>query len=377
MSREMRVGVVGLGRFGTIHAEAVAALPGVQLAGLCSRTLGRAQELADRLPGATAYGSVDRMLAEAELDAVLVATPHKQHFEPAMQAIAAGVATLVEKPLTTSLTEAHQLVSAAEQAGVQLGTVFQRRFLPAAERMHEAVAAGRLGRVVAAECLAHLGRDRAYYEQDDWRGSWAGEGGGVLLTMAVHYIDMMNWMLGTPTSVYGRWATLKHADYIDVEDVAGAVVTYESGAIATIQATTTFENGFASKPSPTVGYRAPGFRLAVHGTSGHSVGLVESPELAQAVNDLWTFDGEAEQLARWRSQEDGRPSVPEFHQLQIAEFLDAVRAGRPPAITGQDGLVALEVIKAVYLSQARRAPVSLPMSEDDRRAADTLTEGSA
>lgn len=375
MTADLRVGVIGCGRFGTIHAEAAAALPGVTLAALSSRTLVRAQALAERFPGAKAYESVERMLAEQELDAVLIATPHKQHFEPAMQAVRAGVAALVEKPLTTSLAEAHELVVAAEEAGVALGTVFQRRFFPAAVRMHEAIERGRLGRVVAAELVALLGRDRAYYEQDDWRGSWAGEGGGVLLTMAVHYIDMLSWMLGTPTSVYGRWDTLKHGDYIDVEDVAGAVVTYASGAIATIQAMTTFENGFASQPSATTAYRAPGFRMAVHGTAGHSVGLDESPELAQAVTDLWTFDGEEQQVAQWRAAEGGRPSVPEFHGLQIAEFLDAVRQGRQPAITGRDGLSALEVIKGVYLSQARQRPVMLPMSEADRRAADDLTEG--
>ncbi|SDS44397.1 Gfo/Idh/MocA family protein [Jiangella sp. DSM 45060] len=377
MTGDVRVGVIGLGRFGTVHAEAAAALPGVEVAGLCSRSLARAQELAQRFPGATAYDSLERMLAEADLDAVLVATPHKAHFEPAMRVIGAGVAVLVEKPLTTSLTEAHELVVAADDAGVALGTVFQRRFVPAVERMHRAIAAGRLGRVVAAECLAHLGRDRGYYEQDDWRGSWAGEGGGVLLTMAIHYIDMMNWMLGTPASVYGRWATLKHADYIDVEDVAGAVVTYESGAIATVQATTTFENGFASTPSPAVRHRAPGFRLAVHGTAGHSVGVAEDPELAQAVNDLWTFDGEEQHVKSWREEEAGRPSVPEFHGRQIAEFLDAVRERRSPAVTGRDGLAALEVVKGVYLAQERRAPVALPMSDGDRRAADALTEGVA
>lgn len=375
MNDPVRVGVVGLGRFGTIHAEAAAALPGVQLAALCSRTLDKAEQAAAKHPDAKAYDSVERMLGEAGLDAVLIATPHKQHFAPAMLAVSAGVAALVEKPLTTSLTEAHELVTAAEESGVALGTVFQRRFVPAVQRMHDAIASGRLGRVVAAECLAHLGRDRQYYEQDDWRGSWRGEGGGALMTMAIHYIDMMNWMLGPPTSVYGRWATLKHADCIDVEDVAGAVITYENGAIATVQATTTFENGFASQPSPTVGYRAPGFRLATHGAAGHSVGVAESPELAQATNDLWTFDGEETLMTAWRTEEAGRPSVPEFHGRQIAEFLDAVRERRTPAVTGRDGLTALEVVKGIYLAQDRGAPVSLPMSEEDRRAADRLTEG--
>ncbi|ACQ82423.1 oxidoreductase domain protein [Beutenbergia cavernae DSM 12333] len=377
MARDMRVAVIGCGKIGATHAEAASALPGVELVAVCDRTVERAKELAERFPGVRVYDAVDRMLADADLDAVLVATAHKHHFSPAMQAIHSGVAALVEKPLTTSLAEANELVVAAERAGVTLGTVFQRRFFPAAQRMHDAIAAGRLGGVVAAECLAQLGRDRTYFERDDWRGSWTGEGGGALLTMAIHYVDMMNWMLGTPTSVYGRWATLKHADYIDVEDVAGAVVTYAGGAIATIQAMTTFENGFASEPSPAVAYRAPGFRLAVHGTAGHSVGLQESPELAQAVTDLWTFDGEEELARRWHEEEHGRPSLPGFHRIQIAEFLDAVRAGRPPAITGRDGLTALEVVKGVYLSQDRLAPVSLPMSDDDRRDADRLTEGAA
>lgn len=375
MTRAVRVAVIGCGKFGAIHARAAASLPDVELVALCNRTIERAQTLAEEFPGVSVHDDVERMLAEVELDAVLIATSHKQHHEPALQAIRAGVAALVEKPLAASLAEASELVDAAEAAGVALGTVFQRRYFPAARRMHEAIEGGRLGNVVAANCLALLGRDRSYYEGDDWRGTWAGEGGGVLLNMTVHYIDMMNWMLGQPTSVQGRWATLKHSDYIDVEDVVGAVVTYDSGAIATVQAMTTFENGFASQPNPSVEHRAPGFRLAVHGTAGHSVGLDESPELAQAVSDPWTLDGERELAARWRDEEGGRPSVPEFHRLQLVEFTDAVREGRQPEITGRDGLNALEVVKGVYLSQARNAPVALPMSPEDRRAADDLTDG--
>lgn len=375
MTDKVRVAVIGCGKIGATHAEAAATLPGVELAALYDRTLARGQELGERYPGVAVYTSVERLLAEEDLDAVLIATAHKHHHEATLQAIDAGVAALVEKPLTTSLAQAHELVEAADAAGVRLGTVFQRRFFPAAQRMHEAISSGRLGSVVAAECRAHLGRDRTYYERDDWRGTWAGEGGGVLLAMAVHYIDMLNWLLGAPTSVYGRWATLKHGDYIDVEDVAGAVVTYTSGAIATISAMTTFENGFASEPSRTVGYRAPGFGLAVHGTTGHSVGLTESPELAQATTDLWTFDGEEDLVSSWRAKEGGRWSLPEFHRAQIAEFTDAIRVGRAPAITGRDGLAALEVVKGVYLSQARQAPVHLPMSGADRRDADDLTEG--
>lgn len=377
MSETVRMAVVGCGKIGATHAAAIDSLPGVELVAMCDRTLGKAEALAAPYPGARAYDSMDRMLAECELGAVAVATDHKNHAEPAMQAIRAGVSVIVEKPLTTSLAEAQAMVDAAQEAGVMVGAIFQRRFFPAALRMREAIVAGRLGSIVAAECIAHLGRDRSYFERDAWRGSWAGEGGGVLLNQAIHMVDMLNWMVGTPVEVYGRWATIKHGDYIDVEDVASAVVTYDNGAIATIQAVTTFENGLASSPSETTDYRAPGFRLAVHGTAGHSVGLVESPELSQAVTELWTFDGEAEEAERWRTQESGRTGFPEFHSHQIADFVDAIRAGRPPAVTGDDALRALEIVKGVYLSQVRRTPIALPMSDEDRRAADAATEALA
>ena len=95
--------------------------------------------------------------------------------------------------------------------------------------MHKAIEDGKIGRVTVAECIALLGRDRAYFARDPWRGTWKGEGGGALMNQAIHMIDMLLWMVGVPTEVYGRWATLKHGEYIDVEDSACAVVSFENG----------------------------------------------------------------------------------------------------------------------------------------------------
>jgi len=119
--------------------------------------------------------------------------------------------------------------------------------------MHRAIEEGRIGRVAVAECLALFGRDRAYFARDAWRGTWKGEGGGALMNQAIHMIDMLLWMVGVPTEVYGRWATLKHGDYIDVEDSSCAVVSFDNGALATITVTTTLESI----------EKAPGFRIAV------------------------------------------------------------------------------------------------------------------
>lgn len=158
---------------------------------------------------------------------------------------------------------------------------------------------------------------------------------------------------------------------------SSSVVTYANGAIATIQALTTFENGLAAYPSDTTQRRAPGFQLVVHGSSGHTVSIVESPELDQATTGIWSFDGDEASARRWREEEVGLPGFPRFHAEQIRDFVAAIREGHSPTVTGRDALVALQIVEGIYLSQARGLPVELPMSEPDRLAADGLTERAA
>lgn len=375
MTTTVKFAIIGCGGIGNTHANAMDLIDEIDLIAVCDVDLSRAQELADKHNVKHVFTSFEEMLNTIELDAVSVATDHKSHFAPALAAIEHGVNVLVEKPITTSLEQAHELVTAATAKGVKLGGVFQRRFFPSAQRMHQAIVDGRVGNIVAAECIAHLGRDRAYFDSADWRGTWRGEGGGVLMNQAIHMVDMLLWMVGKPTEVYGRWGTLKHADYIDVEDVASAVVSFENGALATIQAVTTFENGIVVNEAAPTKHRAPGFRLAVHGDSGNTVGMSESPELMQATTDQWTFDGEQNLVEEWERVESGHSGFPAFHSDQLLDFARAIAENREPTVTGLDAYTALEVVKAVYLSEARRQPVSLPMSAEDRAEADRVSSG--
>lgn len=381
MATFVRHALIGCGNIGRTQANALSTIDEVRLVAVCDLDITKARHIADLHGVEHVYTSYEEMFGQVELDTVSIATDHKSHFKPAMAAIAHGVNPIVEKPITTSLSEAHALVEAARAAGVTLGGVFQRRFFPSARRMHKAIKDGRLGRVVAAECIAHLGRDRAYFEHDDWRGTWKGEGGGVLMNQTIHMIDMLLWMVGVPNEVYGRWNIIKHADYIDVEDNSSAVISFENGAIATLQAVTTFENGLVKRiggaPTPNANTKhvAPGFRLAVHGTNGDSVGLAESPEFMQAVTDQWTFDGEGEHVSEWAATEGDRPGFPAFHTDQLRDFAVTILEDRAPLVTGEDAYRALEVVKAVYLSESRRMPISLPMSAEDRAEADRVSGG--
>ncbi len=238
------------------------------------------------------------------------------------------------------------MVAAADAAGIVFSAFFQRRFFPAALRMKRAIDDGRLGTLTTAEVVAHMSRDRAYFDRDDWRGTWEGEGGGALMNQAIHLVDLLLWFMGRPVEVYGRWATLHHGDYIDVEDTAVATIEFENGALATIQASTGIDPEF-------------GFRVAVHGTSGDTVSLLENPELTQAITDVWTFAGEEEQRLAWEREESGHFGFPEFHRVQLADFVDAVLDGRPPLVSGAEGVTPVEVIQAIYESQRTRRPVAL------------------
>jgi UDP-N-acetyl-2-amino-2-deoxyglucuronate dehydrogenase len=167
-----------------------------------------------------------------------------------------------------------------------------------------------------------------------------------MMNQAVHMVDMLQWYMGPATEVYGRIATLRHGAYIDVEDTVAATVVFETGALGSIEAFTTIQPDY-------------GFRVTVRGDNGATASLQETPEGTQGVNDLWTLEPEAGERSAWEAAEIGRPGFPEFHQLQIAEFLDAVRAGRPPAVTGRDARNSLAIILGIYESSRTGRPVQL------------------
>ena len=359
MQNSLGMAVAGAGGIGRRHAKAITEMNGAHLAAVCDIDAARARALADE-HGVARHGTdLAAMLKDGGIDAVTICSDHGSHGLLLEICAAAGVHCIVEKPLSIRLSEAVRMVATAKAAGITFGAIFQRRFFPAAQRMKAAIDAGRIGRVTSAECIAHLGRDRAYFARADWRGTWAGEGGGAWMNQAIHMVDMLQWMVGDPVEIYGRWATLKHADYTNVEDTTAAVATFANGALATMQALTTLDPAY-------------GFRLAVHGTSGATLGLREWPELTQAVTDLWTLTDEPDPREPWELAGESRPGFPLFHRLQLQDFADAIRAGREPAITGAEGLKALHMIKGIYLSQHRKMPVRLPLSADDIAEVETF-----
>jgi UDP-N-acetyl-2-amino-2-deoxyglucuronate dehydrogenase len=350
MTAELRVGVIGCGRIARNHVIALQRHAGVRVAAVMDIVAERAEGLAREYGVPRAFDRLDECLRSG-LDAVMICTPNGAHAEGVLAAARHGLHVLCEKPIALNLAEADHMVAATAAAGVRFGVLFQRRFWPSAVRVRTALDEGRLGPVVSGGVVARLRRDAAYYAEP-WRGRWATEGGGVLMTQAIHHIDLLQWFMGPARRVTGRFATLVHADVIEVEDTAGAVVEFASGALATIQVGSTFDPGL-------------GAQVWVSDARGRTAGLVEFPEGTDST-DVWTVPGEERFTDVFGARgaydvplAEVHASLVPYHTMQIEDFVDAVRSEREPAVTGQEAVKSLAIIQAIYESSRTGAAVEL------------------
>ncbi|MGW9405220.1 Gfo/Idh/MocA family protein [Arthrobacter sp. NPDC055585] len=345
----LQVGIVGCGNISRNHLSAFAAIEGTEVVGVCDVDIARARQTAEAWQIPHAVDSAAALL-DLKLDIISVCTPHPTHEAVVLQAAAAGVHVLCEKPIAVDLRAARNMVEACESHGVALGVLFQRRFWPAAAALRAAIDDGTLGQPVMGQVSVLLQRDPEYYRADAWRGTWANDGGGVLMTQAIHYIDLLQWFMGEVSEVYGAVNSFKHGDYIEVEDSASAVLKFTSGALATLNAST------AASPSL-------GVQIRVTGSTGATAELSEFPE---------GTDGRLTIAADGMSGTQELPGITAganvdlaainealipHHRAQIEDFTDAVRRGGPPAVTGRDGTNALRILLAVYESARTGQPV--------------------
>ncbi|KAB1654028.1 Gfo/Idh/MocA family oxidoreductase [Pseudoclavibacter chungangensis] len=353
MTAPRRIGIVGCGNIADNHVAAYRSIDGVEVVAVCDVDVERARDFAVERGIAHATGSVTDLVALG-LDALSVCTPHPTHEAVVVEAASAGVHVLCEKPIATSAAAARRMIDAAESNGVTLAVVFQRRFWPGSRRVRAAIEDGTLGTPMLGDCRVLLHRGRDYYDSAPWRGTWAADGGGVLMTQAIHYIDLLQWFLGEPVEVYGSAGAFVLSDAIEVEDTAAAVITFASGAVATLSATVA--------ASPNLGSE-----ITVTGTSGATVSIGEYPEGSDADIELWAVPGEERahsELASGgfrpdKSVAEVNASLGHLHRMQIEDFVAALREGREPAVTGAQALRSLQIVEAVYESARTGAPVPI------------------
>jgi len=358
--KKLITAIIGAGTVSHLHAAALMNVEESDFIAVCSRSVERANALAQRY-GVKAYTDIEEMIKANGVQAVMVCTPHPVHAEVALRAITTGAHVMVEKPLASSLTDCDAMIAAAKRANVKLAMISQRRLYAPVQRIKKAIDEGKIEPALGTVTLFGW-RDRAYYESDPWRGKWKDEGGGVLVNHAPHQLDILQWLMGPIEEVFGYWANLNHP-YIEVEDTALALIRFKSGALGNIVLSNAQNPALYGKIAvfgkngAAVGAQTDGGAMFVPGISK----IQEPPR-----NDLWTIPGEEHLLEQWQ-QEDAAfferiDATTYYHQLQIQDFLRAICENREPMITGEEGRKTVELFTAIYLSQRDRTPIKFPLS---------------
>jgi UDP-N-acetyl-2-amino-2-deoxyglucuronate dehydrogenase len=351
--------LVGCGKVGLIHAQALASLAESEFVAVCDVESERAEAFAARFK-VQPFDDLTRMLSENQVVVLCIATPHPLHAAAAIAAAQSGTHALVEKPLASKLSDCDAMLAEATLHKIKLGVISQRRWYEPVRRIKAAIDAGKIGRPVLGAFTMYSWREPAYYQSDPWRGRWDTEGGGVLVNQSPHMLDLLQWLMDDDVSeVSGYWANLNHPS-VEVEDSAVAILRFRQGGLGSIVAS------LAQKPGVYT-------KVHIHGSNGASVGVetdrgatfiagvstISEPPL----NDLWTIQGEEHLLSQFQVDDRARfesvDAVYHYHSLQIQDFLRAVIHDRPPLVTGEDGRRVVALFEAIYQSNREGRSIKL------------------
>lgn len=345
----MRYALIGLGRIAPNHVRA-AISNGLEIVAVCCRDPEELRLAMKRLnldsSTVRSYTDHRQLLSECSPELVAVATSSGAHAQIALDCIESGAHVLVEKPIAMCLEDADKMIHLAASKGVKLGVCHQNRFNKAILKMRQAVENKSLGQLLYGTIQVRWSRGEEYYRQASWRGTWA-EDGGCLMNQCIHGIDLLRWMMGDAVvDVHAITAQQNHP-YIEGEDLGLAIVHFENSGYGMIEGTVNcygddFEERlclFGTKGTICVGGLATNWMETWH-VQGYADGESICQEYRQEIENVY-----------------GRG-----HDLVYADMLEAIAEDRQPAIDGQAGRRALELVLAIYASAQQKCTITFPLS---------------
>jgi UDP-N-acetyl-2-amino-2-deoxyglucuronate dehydrogenase len=336
----MRVGIIGTGAISHKHAQAYANI-GYELTVCTDVNAESGRAFADKY-GCQFVPTYQEVCAHPRVDYVDVCTFPDFRLPPLEACAKAKKHIQVQKPISTNLETARNMIDVANRAGIQLGVVSQHRFDDSIQFLRRALDAGRLGQILEADAYVKWYRSSAYYSRPI-KGSWATEGGGALINQAIHQADVLLWLAGPVQEVFGYWQ-LGASHKIESEDVVAAVMKYVSGATGAIQASTAFWPGYTE-------------RLEIHGAKGTAVISGDKLTTWNVENDSGEPAPVAYDVASGASDPMAISLAP--FERQFRDFGEAIQEGRQPVSSGEDGFRALQVVLGVYESCRKGCVVRL------------------
>lgn len=293
------------------------------------------------------YTDYREMLDEVKPQLVAIATESGVHAQIALDCIDRGISVIIEKPMAMSMPDAEEIIRRSRERNVKVCACHQNRFNIAVQETRRALELGRFGKLSHGSIHVRWNRNRDYYTQAPWRGTWA-QDGGCLMNQCIHGIDLLRWMMGDAVEeIYGVTARQFH-DYLECEDIGMAVVKFQNGAIGTIEGTT---NVYPNNLEEALYLFGETGTVKLGGTSTNNI-------------DVWNFVDERNIDEEKRGLREATSNVyGNGHTSLYADMIEAIRQDRKPYVDAVAGRNALEMVLAIYESSATGQPVRLPLQK--------------
>lgn len=348
--KEVRMGVVGVGTMGSVHLGHIKKIQGARLAAICDTNRKTADSRAKEHDARVFYDVVE-LIRSGEIDALIIATPHYDHTPIAIEALKAGLHVLVEKPVGVHKADVEKMIAAHTDKKLKFGAMFQQRTLPIYQKVKEVIDSGELGKITRTSwIITNWFRTQIYYDSGDWRATWAGEGGGVLLNQCPHQLDLFQWLCGMPNKVTAFCHIGKYHD-IEVEDEVTAYLEYSNGATG-VFVTSTGE--------------APGTnRLEITGEKGRLV--VERGKLFFRKNEVSMSEFLKNTTQKWATPPSTMVDLPfeqaltAGHEVVIKAFVRAILDDEPLVAEAEEGIHSVELGNAMLFSSLLGRSVDIPL----------------
>ena len=348
----MKYALIGCGRISTNHIKAAVANK-LEIVAVCDVLHGRMQEVLakhglENDATIARYTDYKMMIADhPEIQLISIATESGLHAEIALYCIDNGINVIIEKPMAMSLADADEIIKRSEEKNVKVSACHQNRFNIAVQQMRKALEEGRFGKLSHGSIHVRWNRNKDYYDQAKWRGTWA-QDGGALMNQCIHGIDLLRWMMGNDIDeVYGVTKQQFHK-YLECEDIGMAVVRFKNGAVGTIEGTT---NVYPKNLEETLYLFGENGTVKLGGKSTNAI-------------DVWDFADESEKDSENKGLFEQTSNVyGNGHTSLFADVIDAIENDRTPYVDAHAGRNALELVLAVYKSSFSGNPVKLPMKD--------------
>ena len=348
----MKYALIGCGRISTNHIKAALA-NNLEIAAVCDVVPENMESVLakhnlEQDKSIKRYTDYKKMLDEnPDIALVSIATESGLHAAIALYVIDKGVNVIIEKPMAMSIADADKIIELSEAKGVKVSACHQNRFNIAVQQMRRALEAGRFGKISHGSIHVRWNRNKDYYEQAKWRGTWA-QDGGALMNQCIHGIDLLRWMMGDEIDeIYGVTKQQFHG-YLECEDIGMAVVRFKNGAVGTIEGTT---NVYPKNLEETLYLFGENGTVKLGGKSTNAI-------------DVWDFadekDGDSSNKGFF---EETSNVYGNGHTSLFADVIDAIEKDRTPYVDAYAGKRALETVLAIYKSSFSGKPVKLPLEK--------------